>query len=126
MCKGTETTMSCGHALRSRLQDCGKGSECKGAAWQPAFLNDSCAACHRSMNLRQNRTRYEAEQVVLMADYQKAKSEGDDGEMCRLRRVMVEHARLSRTGNFEVSLTREALPGHVQWPNVKGSSGNSR
>ncbi|KZL86226.1 hypothetical protein CI238_03713 [Colletotrichum incanum] len=115
--------MSCGHTLRSRLRDCGTGAECKGEHWQSAFINDSCAACHRPLNYSQNRAMHEAEHAVLMADYRRAATDGDDEGMRRLRRAMLEHTRSSRQRNFAVSLVREERYGSVRWPGAGGGDG---
>ncbi|GKT45700.1 uncharacterized protein ColSpa_05881 [Colletotrichum spaethianum] len=115
--------MSCGHILRSRLRDCGAGAECKGEHWQPAFINDSCAACHRPLKYSQNRALHEAEHAVLMADYRRAETDGDEEGMRRLRRAMLEHTRSSRQRNFAVSLVREEKYGGVQWPETSRGGG---
>ncbi|KAI8316609.1 hypothetical protein K4K59_013034 [Colletotrichum sp. SAR11_240] len=125
MCEGTATTMSCGHTLRSRLRDCGKGADCNGELWKPAFIDDSCAACHQPMHLRENRALHEAEHAILMADYRQAKNDGNGEEMLRLHRAMMAHTRLSRLRNFTVSLTREEPLGDVKWPIPEGETGNN-
>ncbi|KAK1978929.1 hypothetical protein LZ30DRAFT_598029 [Colletotrichum cereale] len=115
--------MSCGHVLRSRLRDCGAGVQCKGERWQPAFVNDSCAACHRPLNYSRNRALHEAEHAVLMTSYRRAKAGRDEEGMRRLRRAMLEHTRLSRQRNFATSLVREEKYGDVRWPGAGGGDG---
>ncbi|KAL0933226.1 uncharacterized protein CTRU02_212189 [Colletotrichum truncatum] len=117
--------MACGHTLRSRLKDCKKGDQCRGELWKPAFINDSCAACHRPMNYRQIRALYEAKHSVLMAEYREAKSTGNEEKMRRLQRAMIRNTQLSRLGNFAVSLTRDAPCGDVQWPTTDKENGSS-
>ncbi|KAK1969163.1 hypothetical protein LZ32DRAFT_654351 [Colletotrichum eremochloae] len=115
--------MSCGHVLRSRLRDCGAGAQCKGERWQPAFINDSCAECHRPLNYSQNRMLHEAEHAILMTGYRRAKASGDEEGMRRLRRAMLEHTRSSRQMNFATSLVREERYGDVRWPVGGGGGG---
>lgn len=115
--------MACGHILRSRLRDCGNGEKCKGEHWKSAFIDDSCAACHRPMLLRQNKARHEAGQSLLMNDYRQAKATGDEEGMCRLQRAMIEHTRLSHRRNFAVSLIREEQFGGVKWPKASEGDG---
>ncbi|OLN97328.1 hypothetical protein CCHL11_01071 [Colletotrichum chlorophyti] len=112
--------MSCGHLLRSRLVDCGKGEECKGKRWQPAFIDDSCVACHRPLNYRLNRALHEAEHAVLISDFVRARAAGDTEGMRRLQRAMIENAQVTRQRNFAVSLTREEMMG-VRWPRTDDS-----
>ncbi|OHE94737.1 hypothetical protein CORC01_09954 [Colletotrichum orchidophilum] len=118
--------MSCGHTIRSRPRDCGKGRECEGERWQSAFLDDSCAACHRPTSYRQIRARHEAEHAVLMGDYMRAEADGDEAGMRRLRRDMLEHTRLLRQLNFAVSLIREEPYGNVKWPAINDEDTGSR
>ncbi|KAK2041540.1 hypothetical protein LZ31DRAFT_527761 [Colletotrichum somersetense] len=115
--------MSCGHVLRSRLRDYGTGAQCKGERWRPAFINDSCAACHRPLNYNQNRVLHEAEHATLMTGYMRAKSSGDEEGMRRLRRAMLEHTRSSRQRNFATSLVREERYGDVLWPGASSGGG---
>lgn len=107
--------MACGHTLRSR-KSCEKGGDCKDTTVRRRFLGDSCAACHATMHMSHNRALYEAEHAVLMADYRHARGRGDEAEMGRLSREMVQLARLARQRNFAVSLTRGEPSGDVIWP----------
>ncbi|GJC96829.1 hypothetical protein ColKHC_05655 [Colletotrichum higginsianum] len=115
--------MSCGHTLRTRLRDCGAGTGCGGERWQPAFINDSCASCHRSQNYTQNRRLHEEEHAAIMADHRRAAADGNEEGMRRLRRAMLEHTRSSRQRNFAASLVREEECGDVRWPGARGDDG---
>ncbi|KAK1729011.1 hypothetical protein CaCOL14_008535 [Colletotrichum acutatum] len=110
--------MSCGHTILSHPTDCDSASCQPQLQPQPAFLNDSCAACHRPASYAQNRARHEAEHAVLMGEYMRADAAGDEDGMRRARRAMLEHTRLLRRRNFAVSLVREEPGGDVEWPGL--------
>ncbi|KXH43837.1 hypothetical protein CSAL01_03999 [Colletotrichum salicis] len=100
--------MSCGHTIDSPPKDCEKGACCQQQQPQSAFLEDSCAACHRPTSYAQNRTRYEAEHAVLMGEYMQADAAGDEDGMRRLRCAMLEHTRLLRQLNFAIQKLQDA------------------
>ncbi|KXH48598.1 hypothetical protein CNYM01_04374 [Colletotrichum nymphaeae SA-01] len=108
--------MSCGHTILSHSINCDSAHCQQQHQSQPAFLNDSCAACHRPTSYAQNRARHEAEHAVLMGEYMRADAAGDEDGMRRAQRAMLEHTRLLRQRNFAVSLVREEPGGDVEWP----------
>lgn len=108
MCKGTKTTMACGHILGQLKAQCPPEtiSPCKQEEIQDRLINDTCADCDPEVRRKMLRAAYEQERVRLVARYREAKAAGDVALMASLEHQMMMGVSEVRAANFEIGLVK--------------------
>ncbi|KAH6710338.1 hypothetical protein EV126DRAFT_19961 [Verticillium dahliae] len=98
MCRITETTMGCGHILKS-TSICKKTSRCKTQRVTKNCINDTCAPCDQGALKHWTKVSYESRHELLMTQYIHAKRTGNQEDMTRLEHLMMELPRHVRATN---------------------------
>lgn len=103
MCTSTETILSCGHRLTSRVQRCKRPFPCLAPTTKTASLHNTCAKCDPEVHFHVIRTAYEEDHARLVRRYILAKAQNDPDQARRLEREIASLHRETRRKNATIS-----------------------
>lgn len=115
MCKGTTTTMACGHHLLHYTVKCPSANavHCSQIDMKRVFIDDTCAECDSGVQKTMMQGAYEQHRRQVTHQYSEAAKAGDKKAMREIEWEAIMNTGRAKTQNFQSGRSRTNVD--VQW-----------